>query len=182
MKAYLISHTHWDREWYQTFQDYRARLVAMLDELIGFMEKNPAFKYYHLDGQTIVLEDYLEVRPENRKRLQRLIRQGRLIPGPWYVMPDETAYSNFFYKVRKAAVREALRQQTDGCRWRAAGNTTLGGVCSRLRIPHKTAGGQACSRSLRGGTNAGVHDAEGEFVLRTGLPDGPRGPCRVLPL
>jgi alpha-mannosidase/mannosylglycerate hydrolase len=88
-KAYLISHTHWDREWYQTFQDYRARLVNLLDELIGFMEKNPAFKYYHLDGQTIVLEDYVEVRPENRKRLQRLIQQGRLIPGPWYVMPDE---------------------------------------------------------------------------------------------
>jgi alpha-mannosidase/mannosylglycerate hydrolase len=89
MKTYIISHTHWDREWYQTFQDYRARLVALLDELIGFMEKNPAFKYYHLDGQTIVLEDYLEVRPENRKRLQRLVKQGRLIPGPWYVMPDE---------------------------------------------------------------------------------------------
>ncbi len=89
MKTYLISHTHWDREWYQTFQDYRARLVVLLDELIGFMEKNPAFKYYHLDGQTIMLEDYLEVRPENRQRLQRLIKQGRLIPGPWYVMPDE---------------------------------------------------------------------------------------------
>ena len=89
MKTYIVSHTHWDREWYQTFQDYRARLVALLDELIAFMEKNPAFAYYHLDGQTIVLEDYLEVRPENRKRLQRLIKQGRIIPGPWYVMPDE---------------------------------------------------------------------------------------------
>jgi mannosylglycerate hydrolase len=89
MKTYIISHTHWDREWYQTFQDYRARLVPLLDELIGFMEENPAFQYYHLDGQTIMLEDYLEVRPENRKRLGRLIKQGRIIPGPWYVMPDE---------------------------------------------------------------------------------------------
>jgi mannosylglycerate hydrolase len=89
MKTYIISHTHWDREWYQSFQDYRARLIVLLDELIAFMEQNPAFKYYHLDGQTIVLEDYLEVRPENRKRLQRLVKQGRIIPGPWYVMPDE---------------------------------------------------------------------------------------------
>jgi mannosylglycerate hydrolase len=89
MKAYLISHTHWDREWYQTFQDYRVRLVVMLDELIEFLETTPAFTCFHLDGQTIMLEDYLEVRPENRKRLQRLIQQGRLIPGPWYVMPDE---------------------------------------------------------------------------------------------
>jgi alpha-mannosidase/mannosylglycerate hydrolase len=89
MKCHIISHTHWDREWYQTFQDYRARLVTLLDELIEFMEKHPEFRYYHLDGQTIVLEDYMEVRPENRKRLQRLIKQGRIIPGPWYVMPDE---------------------------------------------------------------------------------------------
>ena len=88
-RTHVISHTHRDREWYQTFQDYRAGLVRLLDELIGFMETNPAFAYYHLDGQTIMLEDYLEVRPENRKRLQRLIRQGRIIIGQWYVMPDE---------------------------------------------------------------------------------------------
>jgi len=97
MKTYIISHTHWDREWYQTFQDYRARLIVLLDELIAFMEQNPAFKYYHLDGQTIVLEDYLEVRPENRKRLQRLVRQGRIIPGPWYVMPDGAAKGQTFW-------------------------------------------------------------------------------------
>jgi mannosylglycerate hydrolase len=89
LKVYVISHTHWDREWYQTFQGYRARLVGLLDELLEFMEKNPAFAYYHLDGQTIVLEDYLEIRPENRSRLQQLITAGRIIPGPWYVMPDE---------------------------------------------------------------------------------------------
>ena len=89
VKVYVISHTHWDREWYQTFQGYRARLVGLLDELIPFMEQNPAFAYYHLDGQTIVLDDYLEIRPENRERLQRLVRAGRIIPGPWYVMPDE---------------------------------------------------------------------------------------------
>jgi alpha-mannosidase/mannosylglycerate hydrolase len=89
LTVYVISHTHWDREWYQTFQGYRARLVGLLDELLEFMEKNPAFAYYHLDGQTIVLEDYLEIRPENRARLQQLIKAGRIIPGPWYVMPDE---------------------------------------------------------------------------------------------
>jgi len=53
MKAYVISHTHWDREWYQTFQDYRARLVNLLDELIGFMEKNLAFKSVNAKRETI---------------------------------------------------------------------------------------------------------------------------------
>ncbi len=86
---YVISHTHWDREWYQTFQGFRKRLVFMLDELIEHMEANEEYKYFHMDGQTIVLEDYLEIRPENEKRLRRLIGQGRIIIGPWYVMPDE---------------------------------------------------------------------------------------------
>ena len=25
----VVSHTHWDREWYLSFQQFRARLVAM---------------------------------------------------------------------------------------------------------------------------------------------------------
>jgi mannosylglycerate hydrolase len=86
---FVISHAHWDREWYQTFQAYRKRLVFMIDELINHMEKNEDYKYFHMDGQTIVLEDYLRIRPENEKRLKDLIQQGRIIIGPWYVMPDE---------------------------------------------------------------------------------------------
>jgi mannosylglycerate hydrolase len=86
---YVISHTHWDREWYQTFEGYRKRLVYMMDELIDHMEKDDGYKYFHMDGQTVVLEDYLEIRPENEQRLRDLIKSGRLIIGPWYVMPDE---------------------------------------------------------------------------------------------
>ena len=89
LKLFVISHTHWDREWYQTFQGFRKRLVFMIDELIDHLEKNGDYKFFHLDGQTILLEDYLEIRPENEKRLRDLIMQGRIIIGPWYVMPDE---------------------------------------------------------------------------------------------
>lgn len=89
MKLYVISHTHWDREWYQEFQYYRYRLVRMMDDLLDLMERQPAYKYFHLDGQTIVLQDYLAIRPENEQRLRRLIEAGRIIIGPWYVMPDE---------------------------------------------------------------------------------------------
>jgi mannosylglycerate hydrolase len=88
-KLYVISHTHWDREWYQTFEAYRKRLVYLIDELIEHMEKNADYLYFHMDGQTIVLEDYLEIRPENENRLRDLIKQMRIIIGPWYVMPDE---------------------------------------------------------------------------------------------
>lgn len=89
LKLYVISHTHWDREWYQTFQQYRYRLVRAMDNLIRGLEQDEAYKVFHLDGQTIVLEDYLEVRPEMAERLTKLIRDGRILIGPWYVMPDE---------------------------------------------------------------------------------------------
>ena len=34
-RASLVSHTHWDREWYAPFQVFRMRLVGLLDELIA---------------------------------------------------------------------------------------------------------------------------------------------------
>ncbi len=55
--------THWDREWYQTFQQFRYRLVDMLDELVETMENDPSLGVFHLDGQTIVMEDYAEINP-----------------------------------------------------------------------------------------------------------------------
>ncbi|MBB6671791.1 hypothetical protein H7C19_13955 [Cohnella nanjingensis] len=88
-KVFVISHTHWDREWYQDFQSFRVRLVYLIDELIDTMERNSAYRYFMMDGQTIVIDDYLAIRPENRERLLSLIEQGRIDVGPWYVMPDE---------------------------------------------------------------------------------------------
>ena len=85
----VVPHTHWDREWYQPFQEFRQRLVRLTDRLLALLERDPAFTHFHFDGQTIVLEDYLEIRPENRARLRRLIRNGRVAVGPWYVLPDE---------------------------------------------------------------------------------------------
>lgn len=86
--GYVISHTHWDREWYLPFQDFRMRLVNLLDTLIPYLESHPEFVNFHLDGQTIVLEDYLEVRPEMNARLKALIQSHRISIGPWYVLPD----------------------------------------------------------------------------------------------
>src|SRR5258706_266196 len=85
----LVPHTHWDREWYQTFQQFRLRLVRTVDLVLDTLERDPAFTCFMLDGQTIRLDDYLEVRPENAERLRSLARAGRLLTGPWYVQPDE---------------------------------------------------------------------------------------------
>lgn len=86
---HVLSHFHWDREWYQSFEEYRYRLVRAVDELLNIMERDPSYRFFHMDGQTVVLEDYLQIRPQNRERLQKLIDDGRIIIGPWYVMPDE---------------------------------------------------------------------------------------------
>jgi len=89
MKIYLYSGTHWDREWYQTFQGFRHRLVEMADKLVDGLETTPEYGVFHFDGQTIVLEDILEIAPDLKDRLAALIREGRIIIGPWYCMPDE---------------------------------------------------------------------------------------------
>lgn len=88
-KLILVSHTHWDREWYLPFQRFRALLVEAVDSLLEIMATSPEYRYFTLDGQTIVLEDYLEVRPDREQQLRALIGEGRILIGPWYVMPDE---------------------------------------------------------------------------------------------
>jgi alpha-mannosidase len=85
----LVPHTHWDREWYLTFQQFRIKLVRTIDQVLDILDQDPDFTYFMLDGQTIVLEDYLEVSPEQAERLQRHARSGRLLTGPWYLQPDE---------------------------------------------------------------------------------------------
>lgn len=85
----LVSHTHWDRAWYVTFQEYRIRLVRLVDRLLDLLQRDPNFRVFMLDGQMSVLDDYLEVRPQRAGELQALCRAGRLQVGPWYVLADE---------------------------------------------------------------------------------------------
>lgn len=87
--AYLISHTHWDREWYLPFHRFRVNLVEVVDQVLARLESDPSFSHFLLDGQAVILEDYLEARPEARERIGRLVQEGALSVGPWYVLPDE---------------------------------------------------------------------------------------------
>ena len=87
--VYVVPHCHWDREWYQPHELFRWRLVQMIDELLDHMEQYPEYRCFNLDGQSIVIDDYLELRPENQGRLRTLIEAGRIVIGPWWVQPDE---------------------------------------------------------------------------------------------
>ena len=81
----LIPHTHWDREWYLPFEQFRLRLGEVVDGVLDVLERDTSFTSFTLDGQAIVLEDYLDVRPENEARLRTLLAAGRIEAGPWYV-------------------------------------------------------------------------------------------------
>ncbi len=87
--AIMVSETHWDRAWYVPFQVFRMRLVRLVDHLLDILDRDPQFRCFMLDGQMLPVEDYLEIRPERRADLERLVRAGRLQVGPWYALADE---------------------------------------------------------------------------------------------
>jgi hypothetical protein len=89
----VVAHTHWDREWHLPFEIFQVRLVAMMEELLAVLDRDPAFSQFLLDGQMAVIDDFLEVRPEARPRLTDLAQAGRLAMGPWYVLMDEFCVS-----------------------------------------------------------------------------------------
>jgi hypothetical protein len=86
---HLIPHTHWDREWYLPLGAFRTRLVHMVDDLLDRLGAAPDYRGFLLDGQTILLEDYLAIRPERSAEVEALVSGGRLATGPWYVLADE---------------------------------------------------------------------------------------------
>ena len=85
----VVSHTHWDREWYLPYQSFRVRLVGLMDMLLDLFEDDPDYKHFMLDGHTIPLEDYMEIRPDRFEDVEQAVQSGRLLIGPWYIIPDE---------------------------------------------------------------------------------------------
>lgn len=85
----VVSHTHWDREWYQPFEIFRARLGDMVGALLDLLDGDPGFRHFMLDGQTICVDDVLALHPSLRARLEAHVAARRLSIGPWYVLQDE---------------------------------------------------------------------------------------------
>ena len=100
--AVVVSHTHWDLEWYLPFSRFRVTMTEVVGRVLDALEREPRFRHFVLDGQAAVLEDYLEAVPGDRERVARLVRAGALAVGPWYVLPDEFLVSG------EATVRNLL--------------------------------------------------------------------------
>jgi hypothetical protein len=111
---HVVSLTHWDREWRFPFQKTRMMLVDMMDGLLDLLESRPEYACYHLDGQTILLEDYCAIRPENKQRIRALVEAGRLLIGPWYSLPEENQLAGESL-VRNLLFGEKVGREFGGC-------------------------------------------------------------------
>lgn len=88
MKIKIIAHTHWDREWYFTHLKSLVYALHDFDEIIEFLENNPQFSCFLLDGQTSIVEEYLKFHPQMESRLKALVAARRVLIGPWYTQTD----------------------------------------------------------------------------------------------
>ncbi|OHB59036.1 MAG: hypothetical protein A2Y12_18340 [Planctomycetes bacterium GWF2_42_9] len=85
---YVISGTHWDREWRFTAEQSLLRLAELVDVLLNVLENNNAYPCFLLDGGTVIMEDYLAIRPENEQRLKALFKAKRIQTVMWYTLPE----------------------------------------------------------------------------------------------
>jgi alpha-mannosidase len=111
--VHVVSHTHWDREWYNTYHTFRVQLVRVVQRILEALEGDPDFEHFLLDGQTIVLEDYLEACPQDEGRIRALVEKGALSIGPWYMLPDELLVSAESH-VRNLLVGHAVGRRFGG--------------------------------------------------------------------
>ena len=86
---HIISHSHWDREWYMPFEYHRAYLLKLIDNCLELFGTDPEFKSFHLDGHTALVEDYLEIKPDKTEEIKKYVKEGKFAVGPWYVLQDE---------------------------------------------------------------------------------------------
>ena len=112
---HILSNTHWDREWYQSHEKYLVRLVELFDRLTDTLEAQPGYRFM-TDGQFALVEDYLEARPEKKAQIEKFVKNGQLLIGPWYTQPlqnivgGEALVRNLQYGIaRSEALGGAMR-------------------------------------------------------------------------
>ncbi len=86
---HVVSNSHWDREWGYPFEETRLLLLDFMDELLHLLDTDPDFHSFTMDSQVLCVEDYLELRPEKRETIEKHVKNGRFIIGPWYSLPEE---------------------------------------------------------------------------------------------
>lgn len=87
VKAYFVNHTHWDREWYFTTQDAQVLSDQLFTQVLDELEEHPEANFT-LDGQMSIIDEYVEIHPEGKKRIQKLVNRKQLFIGPWYTQTD----------------------------------------------------------------------------------------------
>ncbi len=92
-KIHVVPHSHWDREWYFTTARSKVYLMKDLKDVLVTLEGDPDFKYFMLDAQASLLEDYIKWQPQDKERITRLVKERRLIVGPWYTQSDQLVIS-----------------------------------------------------------------------------------------
>lgn len=85
--VHIVPSTHWDREWYLPQRRFQFKLVKLMDKVLDLFERG-IYQHFLLDGQTIMLEDYTEVRSKAFPILRQYVGSKQLAVGPWYVVPD----------------------------------------------------------------------------------------------
>jgi len=90
----VVSNTHWDREFRRSFEKTRRRLVTMMDVTLDILERDPDYHSYTMDGHAVLIDDYLEIRPEQRERVEKLLRDGRIVLGPYFTLVEEFSVSH----------------------------------------------------------------------------------------
>ena len=106
-KVIMYIHTHWDREWYREFEEFRLRLIEVTDEILERLQSGDLPEFY-FDGQTIALEDYLEIYPEKEELVKSLIKQKKLFVGPFCCSADqfltngESLLRNLYFGIKKS--------------------------------------------------------------------------------
>lgn len=85
---YIVPQTHWDREWRYPIWKNRMLLIQFMDELLEILDTDEDYHCFMLDGQAAPVDDYLEVKPQNREKVEKYIKEGRIAVGPWYTLPD----------------------------------------------------------------------------------------------
>ncbi|MEI7633417.1 MAG: glycosyl hydrolase-related protein [bacterium] len=163
---HVLPNTHWDREWRFSFQETRIHLLSLVDRLLDIMENNPGYQYFNFDSQTIFLDDYLELKPENRGRLEELIRARRLLVGPWHTLPEMNVIHGESI-VRNLLMGKSIGDEF-GCTCKVGYTPTSYGQVSQIAQIYTEFGidGMIFYR--------GLHDVEcgNEYILEA--PDGSR--------
>lgn len=175
-KIYWFSGTHWDREWHRTFEGFRCRLVDMIDRAVECVENVTGYGSFLLDGQSIILTDYLEARPERAELIGRLLREEKLFAGPFYVLQDEMVEDGELF-VRNLQKGIALANEHGGRRF-IGYSTDSFGHCAQLPQLLKLAGvdSMVFSRAFVGKQQDYVWTApDGSEVLFIWLPLGNGG-------